>query len=172
MPIAPTSRRWLPPVPSNGKRHFPTWRSPMTSPSKPWAMRSTSRTPRPKATPDAILLKPGKLTDDEMAIMREHCYRGYKIISRIPFLAEAAEIVYSHQERYDGQGYPRGLKGDEIPLGARMFSVADTLDAMTSDRPYRPAQSFEVAREEIKLWSGRQFDPQIVKVFLEMPENI
>src|SRR6202790_3965982 len=124
------------------------------------------------AIPDAILLKPGKLTDDEMAIMREHCYRGYKIISRIPFLAEAAEIVYSHQERYDGQGYPRGLKGDEIPLGARMFSIADTLDAMTTTRPYRPAQSFDVAREEIKLWSGRQFDPQIVKVFLEMPENI
>src|ERR1700716_4461861 len=71
------------------------------------------------AIPDAILLKPGKLTDDEMAIMREHCYRGYKIISRIPFLAEAAEIVYSHQERYDGSGYPRSLKGEEIPLGAR-----------------------------------------------------
>src|SRR5580692_956907 len=88
------------------------------------------------AIPDAILRKPGKLTDAEMAIMKEHCYRGYKIISRIPFLAEAAEIVYSHQERYDGLGYPRGLKGDEIPLGARMFSIADTLDAMTSDRPY------------------------------------
>jgi putative nucleotidyltransferase with HDIG domain len=124
------------------------------------------------AIPDDILRKPGKLTDDEMAIMREHCYRGYKIISRIPFLAEAAEIVYAHQERYDGQGYPRGLKGDEIPLGARMFSIADTLDAMTSDRPYRPAQSFEAARTEIELWSGRQFDPQIVKVFLEMPGNI
>src|SRR3982075_2679377 len=95
------------------------------------------------AIPDAILLKPGKLTDDEMAIMREHCYRGYKIISRIPFLAEAAEIVYSHQERYDGQGYPRSLKGEEIPLGARMFSIADTLDAMTTTRPYRPAQSFD-----------------------------
>jgi HD-GYP domain-containing protein (c-di-GMP phosphodiesterase class II) len=124
------------------------------------------------AIPDAILLKPGKLTDDEMAIMREHCYRGYKIISRIPFLAEAAEIVYSHQERYDGLGYPRGLKGDEIPLGARMFSIADTLDAMTTDRPYRPAQTFEAARKEIELWSGRQFDPQIVKVFLDMPDNI
>src|ERR1035441_3391244 len=124
------------------------------------------------AIPDAILLKPGKLTDDEMAIMKEHCYRGYKIISRIPFLAEAAEIVYPHQERYDGLGYPRGLKGDEIPLGARMFSIADTLDAMTTDRPYRPAQTFDAAREEIKLWSGRQFDPQIVKVFLEMPDNI
>src|SRR4030088_3844085 len=124
------------------------------------------------AIPDSILLKPGKLTDDEMATMREHCYLGYRIISRIPFLAEAAEIVYSHQERYDGRGYPRSLKGDEIPLGARMLSLADTLHAMTTTRPYRPAQSFDVAREEIKLWSGRQFDPQIVKVFLEMPENI
>jgi putative nucleotidyltransferase with HDIG domain len=124
------------------------------------------------AIPDDILRKPGKLTEDEMAIMKEHCYRGYKIISRIPFLAEAAEIVYSHQERYDGLGYPRGLKGNEIPLGARMFSIADTLDAMTSDRPYRPAQSFVAARKEIELWSGRQFDPQIVKLFLEMPDNI
>jgi len=124
------------------------------------------------AIPDDILRKPGKLTEDEMAIMKEHCFRGYKIISRIPFLSEAAEIVYSHQERYDGLGYPRGLKGDEIPLGARMFSIADTLDAMTSDRPYRPAQSFQAARKEIELWSGRQFDPQIVKIFLEMPDNI
>jgi putative nucleotidyltransferase with HDIG domain len=121
---------------------------------------------------DDILRKPGKLTDDEMAIMREHCYLGYKIISRIPFLAEAAEIVYAHQERYDGSGYPRELKGDEIPLGARIFSIADTLDAMTMDRPYRPKQTFEAARKEIELWSGRQFDPQIVKVFLEMPDNI
>jgi len=124
------------------------------------------------AIPDAILLKPGKLTEAETAIMREHCYLGYKIISRIPFLAEAAEIVHSHQERFDGLGYPRQLKGDQIPLGARIFSVADTLDAMTVDRPYRAAQSFEAARTEIELWSGRQFDPQIVKVFLEMPNNI
>jgi putative nucleotidyltransferase with HDIG domain len=124
------------------------------------------------AIPDAILLKPGKLTEDEMATMKEHCYLGYKIISRIPFLAEAAEIVYSHQERYDGLGYPRGLKGEEIPLGARMFSIADTLDAMTTTRPYRPAQTFQAARTEIELWSGRQFDPHIVKVFLEMPDNI
>src|SRR5271170_5435069 len=124
------------------------------------------------AIPDAILSKPGKLTDEEMAGMREHCYRGYKIISRIPFLAEAAEIVYAHQERFDGSGYPRQLKSEEIPLGARMFSIADTLDAMRSDRPYRKAQSPEAARKEIELWSGRQFDPQIVKVFLEMPDNI
>jgi len=124
------------------------------------------------AVPDHILHKPGKLTDDEMAIMREHCYLGYKILSRIPFLAEAAEIVYAHQERYDGLGYPRGLKGEEIPLGARIFAIADTLDAMRSKRDYRDAQSIEAARKEIELWSGRQFDPQIAKVFLEMPDNI
>ncbi len=124
------------------------------------------------AIPDDILTKPGKLTDAEMDIMKEHCYRGYKIVSRIPFLAEAAEIVYAHQERYDGLGYPRGLKGEEIPLGARIFAIADTLDAMRSDRPYRKAQSIAAARKEIELWAGRQFDPSIVKVFLEMPDNI
>jgi putative nucleotidyltransferase with HDIG domain len=124
------------------------------------------------AISDYILHKPGKLTDDEMETMKEHCYRGYKIISRIPFLAEAAEIVYAHQERYDGLGYPRGLKGEEIPLGARIFAIADTLDAMRSDRDYRKAQSMQAVREEIRLWSGRQFDPQIVKVFLDMPDNI
>src|SRR6476469_3969211 len=87
------------------------------------------------AIPDKILTKPDKLTPDEITIMREHCYHGYQILSRIPFLAEAAEIVYSHQERFDGTGYPRGLKCGQIPLGARMFSVADTLDAITSERP-------------------------------------
>ena len=121
---------------------------------------------------DDILHKPGKLTDDEMDIMKEHSYRGYKIISRIPFLAEASEIIYAHQERYDGLGYPRGLKGEEIPLGARIFAIADTLDAMRSDRDYRKAQSMQAVREEVKLWSGRQFDPEIVKVFLEMPDDI
>ena len=124
------------------------------------------------AIPDHILHKPGKLTDDEMDIMKEHCYRGYKIISRIPFLAEAAEIVYAHQERYDGLGYPRSLKAEEIPLGARIFAIADTLDAMRSDRDYRKAQSMAAVRDEIIRWSGRQFDPQIVKVFLDMPDNI
>ena len=83
--------------------------------------------------------------------MREHCYRGYQMLKKIPFLTEAAEIVYSHQEFYDGTGYPRGLKGEEIPLGARIFSVADTLDAITSDRPYRKAQSLAAARKEIEL---------------------
>lgn len=124
------------------------------------------------AIPDQILRKPAKLDPDEIAIMREHCYRGYQLLKRIPFLQDAAEIVYSHQERWDGTGYPRGLKGEEIPLGARIFSIADTLDAITSDRPYRPAQSLTAARKEIEVWSGRQFDPEIVKVFLSMPDEI
>jgi putative nucleotidyltransferase with HDIG domain len=124
------------------------------------------------AIPDKILTKPDKLTPEEIVVMREHCYHGYQILKRIPFLTEASEIVYSHQERYDGTGYPRGLKGEQIPLGARMFSVADTLDAITSNRPYRPAQTLQAAREEIERWSGRQFDPEVVKVFLSMPENI
>jgi putative nucleotidyltransferase with HDIG domain len=124
------------------------------------------------AIPDAILRKPGKLTEEEVAIMREHCHRGYQMLRKIPFLQEAAEIVYAHQERWDGTGYPRGLKGEEIPLGARLFAVADTLDAIRSDRPYRPAQPFAAAREEIVAWSGRQFDPKVVEVFLKMPERI
>jgi cyclic di-GMP phosphodiesterase len=124
------------------------------------------------AIPDKILNKPGKLEPDEMTIMREHAYHGYQMLRKIPFLAEASDIVYSHQERYDGTGYPRGLKGEAIPLGARIFSVADTLDAITSDRPYRPAQSLQAAKVEIEKWGGRQFDPDVVKVFLEMPDNI
>ncbi len=124
------------------------------------------------AIPDSVLRKPGPLTPDEVLIMREHCLRGYQMVCKIPFLADAAEIVYAHQERWDGTGYPRGLKGEEIPLGARIFSIADTLDAITSDRPYRAAQSYQAARDEIEQWSGRQFDPVIVRVFLAMPQSI
>jgi putative nucleotidyltransferase with HDIG domain len=124
------------------------------------------------AIPDKILFKPGKLTPEEIITMREHCYRGYHMVKKIPFLAEAAEIVCAHQEHYDGSGYPRGLKGEEIPLGARIFAVADTLDAITSDRPYRAAQSLAAAREEIKRCSGTQFDPQVVETFLAMPDAI
>jgi putative nucleotidyltransferase with HDIG domain len=124
------------------------------------------------AIPDAILRKPGKLDEEERAIMREHCYRGYQMLKKISFLAEACDIVYSHQEKYDGTGYPRGLKGNEIPLGARIFSVADTLDAIISDRPYRPARSLAAARKEILEWSGRQFDPEVVEVFQRMPDEI
>jgi putative nucleotidyltransferase with HDIG domain len=124
------------------------------------------------AIPDQILRKPGPLTPDEVTVMKEHSFRGYNMLKRIPFLQEAAEIVYSHQEKFDGSGYPRGLKGQEIPLGARIFSIADTLDAIRSDRPYRPARPLSVAKEEIKAWSGRQFDPEIVDVFLAMPDKI
>jgi putative nucleotidyltransferase with HDIG domain len=124
------------------------------------------------AIPDQILRKPDKLTPEEIDIMREHCYHGYQILKRIPFLAEAAEIVYSHQEKYDGTGYPRGLRGEQIPLGARMFSVADTLDAITSDRPYRAAQTVDAARKEIQRCSGSQFDPKVVETFLAIPEEV
>jgi len=91
------------------------------------------------------------------------------MVRKIPFLREAAEIVYAHQECYDGSGYPRGLRGDEIPLGARIFAIADTLDAMTSDRPYRKGTTFPEASKEIAHCSGGQFDPQIVEVFLGLP---
>ena len=121
------------------------------------------------ATPDAVLLKPGKLDPAEKAIMREHCERGYEMVSKIPFLREASEIVLAHQESFDGSGYPRGLQGEAIPLGARIFAIADTLDAITSDRPYRKGASFEAARDEIARCAGRQFDPGIVKVFLGLP---
>ena len=124
------------------------------------------------AIPDDILRKPGKLTSEQTAIMREHCYKGYQIVKKIPFLQDACDIIYSHQEKFDGTGYPRKLKGKEIPLGARIFAVADTLDAITSDRPYRSRQSDAAARQEIEDWTGRQFDPEVVQVFLAMPENI
>ena len=124
------------------------------------------------AIPDAILRKPGALTPDEVTIMKEHAFLGYKMLQKIPFLQEASEIVYAHQEKYDGSGYPRGLKGDQIPLGARIFSIADTIDAIMSDRPYRPARQFPEAKKEVQAWSGRQFDPQIVRVFTEIPEQL
>lgn len=123
-------------------------------------------------TPDAILLKPGKLAEEETAVMQTHARIGYDLVSRIAFLAPAAEIVLAHQERYDGTGYPQGLVGEEIPLGARIFAVADTLDAMTSDRPYRRALPFSVAREEIQREAGRQFDPEVVRVFLSIAETV
>jgi putative nucleotidyltransferase with HDIG domain len=124
------------------------------------------------AIPDAILLKPSKLHADEQKVMREHCARGYQMLRKIPFLQEAAEIVYSHQEHYDGSGYPRKLKGEQIPLGARIFAVADTLDAITSDRPYRKAATFAAARLEIKRCSGTQFDPKVVEVYLSLPDQL
>ena len=124
------------------------------------------------AIPDDILRKPGPLTAEEQELMREHCARGYHILRKIPFLSASAEIVYTHQEHHDGTGYPNGLRGDEIPIGARIFAVADTLDAITSDRPYRKARSFDVAREEILGCSGTQFDPAVIEVFLKIPNEL
>ncbi|HEX9119061.1 MAG TPA: HD-GYP domain-containing protein [Terriglobales bacterium] len=124
------------------------------------------------AIPDSILRKPGDLTQEEIAIVQEHCYRGYQMLRKIPFLSEAADIVYCHEEKWDGTGYPRGLKGEEIPLGARIVAAAETFDAITSDQPYRTARSFSAACEVINRGSGRQFAPGIVKVFLTIPESI
>src|ERR1700704_4590797 len=123
------------------------------------------------AVPDGILRKPGPLNDDEKKIMRTHCDIGYNMLIRIPFLRDAAEIVLAHQEFFDGSGYPRGLKSDDIPLGARIFTIADSLDAMISDRPYRKALPLSHARDEIRRCSGTQFDPQVVEVFLSIPEE-
>ena len=122
--------------------------------------------------PDGILYKEGKLTVEETEVMQTHARIGYDLVSRIAFLAPAAEIVLTHQERYDGTGYPQGLVGEEIPLGARIFAVADTLDAMTSDRPYRRALTFHVARAEVVRGSGSQFDPEVVKTFLKIPGEV
>ena len=123
------------------------------------------------AIPDGILRKPGPLTDDEKQIMRKHCEIGYNMLIRIPFLRDAAEIVLAHQEFFDGTGYPRGLRGEQIPLGARIFTIADSLDAMISDRPYRRALPMSHAREEIRRCSGTQFDPKVVEVFSTIPEQ-
>lgn len=119
--------------------------------------------------PDSILLKPEKLTAEEWAVMKKHPGIGYEILQGIGFLSSAAEIVLAHQERWDGKGYPKGLVGAEIPLGARVFAVVDTVDAMTSDRPYRKAMSFETAQEEVRRCSGSQFDPRVVNAFLGLP---
>lgn len=124
------------------------------------------------AIPDAILRKPSSLTAEERETMRTHCELGYRMILKIPYLREAAEIVYAHQEFYDGSGYPRGLRGEQIPIGARIFAVADTFDAITSDRPYRKAQTLDMARKEILRCTGSQFDPAIVDVFLATPDSI
>ncbi|HYR19940.1 MAG TPA: HD domain-containing phosphohydrolase [Myxococcales bacterium] len=118
--------------------------------------------------PDSILLKAGPLTPAEWVVMRKHPEIGHQILQTIGFLTQAAEIVLSHQERWDGGGYPRRLKGTEIPLGARIFAIADTLDAMTSDRPYRRGVSYDEARAEIARCSATQFDPACVEAFVSL----
>ncbi len=122
------------------------------------------------AISDAILLKSGTLDPEEQIIMRRHPIVGSQILQGIRFLDQAAKVVLYHHERYDGWGYPMGLKGDEIPFEARLFSVVDTYDAMTSDRPYRKALSPELARREIASKAGTQFDPSVVQEFLKVPQ--
>ncbi len=116
--------------------------------------------------PDSILLKHGSLSDSEWQIMRTHPEIGHRILASAPSMAEAAEIVLNHEERFDGTGYPRGLAGSAIPLWARLFAVIDTLDAITSDRPYRKALAFDAARGEILAQSGTQFDPVTLEAFI------
>jgi putative nucleotidyltransferase with HDIG domain len=120
---------------------------------------------------DTILLKPGKLTEDEWTFMRQHPEIGYNMLRQVKFLEGPAEIILAHHERWDGEGYPRGLREAEIPLGARIFPVVDTFDAMTSDRPYRKALSTQVAMNEILKYSGTQFDPLVVEAFLDIYEK-
>jgi putative nucleotidyltransferase with HDIG domain len=119
--------------------------------------------------PDNVLRKPTALSESEWAVMKRHPEFGARIIAGIPFLEDVARIVRHHHERWDGMGYPDGLKGDRIPLGARIFAVGDSFDAMTSDRPYRRGLLITAAREEIRRCAGSQFDPAVVTAFLSIP---
>jgi len=121
---------------------------------------------------DRILLKPSALNKEEWAAMRKHPEIGDQILKGIPFLQDARQIVLGHQERWDGLGYPQGLRGEQTPLGARIFAVVDAFDAMTSDRPYRAAMPYSVAREEIRHCSGTQLDRRSVDSFLSIPEEV
>ncbi len=123
------------------------------------------------AIPDGILHKADDLGEDEQRLMRRHAVIGYEIVRGIEFLAEAAQIVRHHHERWDGRGYPDGLAGEEIPLAARIFSVVDTLDAMTTDRPYRPGAPLAQARAEIRGMAGTQFDPAVVDALDAIPDE-
>jgi putative nucleotidyltransferase with HDIG domain len=120
--------------------------------------------------PDSILKKPGKLTDEEWVEMRRHPELGCTILSGIPSLASAVDIVRSHHERWDGAGYPDGLAGDAIPLNARIFALSDAYDALTADRPYRKGRSHAIAVEVLRPEAARQFDPQVVETFLNVAE--
>ena len=119
--------------------------------------------------PDRILLKAGSLTEEEWEVMRRHVQAGHRIMAGIPGLGQAAQIVLQHHERYDGGGYPQGLRKERICLGARIFGVADSYDAITHDRPYRKGASDAAAREEIVRCSGIQYDPAVVQTFLQIP---
>ncbi|MEO5656843.1 MAG: HD domain-containing phosphohydrolase [Nitrospiria bacterium] len=121
--------------------------------------------------PEAIFTKAGKLTEDEWVSVRRHARFGYQIIQSIPYLQDAAQIVLQHHERYDGKGYPHQTAGDGIVLGARIFAVADTFEAMTSERPYRPAATYQEVCAELARCAGSQFDPLVVEAFLRIPES-
>src|SRR5256714_5894855 len=121
--------------------------------------------------PDAILRKPAKLTEEEWERMREHPLHGQQILRGIKFLTGAARVVAQHHEKWDGSGYPFGLKGEEIDLNARIFAVADAFDAMTSDRVYRKGKPYEAAAEELELFAGKQFDPRVVTAFHSIPRE-
>ncbi len=123
------------------------------------------------AIPDGILHKPNSLVEEERSLMRRHPEIGFAIVAGIDFLGEAAQIVRSHHERWDGSGYPDGLAGEQIPLAARIFSVADALDAITTDRPYRVGATLAYARKEIERKAGTQFDPRVVAELAAMPEG-
>jgi putative two-component system response regulator len=123
--------------------------------------------------PDKVLLKPSPLTKAEWRLMQTHTVLGEQMLGKVAFLhGDGLKVVRSHHERWDGRGYPDGLRGDEIPVGARIFALADTLDAITSDRPYRPAQPWETARSEIVAQADKQFDPVVVDAFLEREQDL
>jgi ribonuclease P protein subunit RPR2 len=123
------------------------------------------------AIPDAILFKPGPLTEKERVLMEQHPVIGGEIVSAVEFLGEAATVVRSHHERWDGRGYPDGLAGERIPLAARVFAVADVLDALTTDRPYRPASPLSHARRMIVAEAGKQFDPRVIEAFRSIDDQ-
>src|ERR1041385_321718 len=122
------------------------------------------------AIPDGILLKPGQLTDDERMLIQKHPVYAYEMLSPIAFLVPAIDIPYCHHEKWDGSGYPRGLRGKDIPFAARIFPVVDVWDALTSNRPYRRALPQYEVRQRIKNDSGKHFDPVVVDAFMEMKD--
>src|SRR5436190_8638520 len=121
--------------------------------------------------PDSILRKPAKLTEEEWVLMREHPLHGQQILRGIEFLQGAARVVAQHHEKWDGTGYPLGLRSEDIDINARIFAVADAFDAITSDRVYRRGKSYEAAAKELDEWAGRQFDPKVVKAFHSVPRE-
>ncbi|MDP3111906.1 MAG: HD-GYP domain-containing protein, partial [Thermodesulfovibrionales bacterium] len=118
--------------------------------------------------PDSILLKPGKLTEEEWALMKKHPVIAYELLSPVTFLRPALDIPYYHHEKWDGTGYPQGIKAEQIPLAARIFAIVDVWDALRSDRPYRPAWTVEKTREYIISLKGIQFDPGLVELFFKV----